>query len=242
MRRLAAILILACSAMLAACSSLGTSALLGRDIAFTAPQLQSQLDRKFPRDYRKLGGLVSFSLLNPRLSLPGGGRLKLDFDLGIGAMGNASRNPSGHFALESGLRFDPGSRAIRHSSDPGRAARLAYTYLHLPIVAGIVVSAVGDELSLSHPHAPAQPAQIAVLLGGPALYLLGNALFKKTINQANLPLSHLAGLALLLALLWPAPSLSVLALSSMTTAVLLLVAMWETLSLRGLRRELYAGE
>ena len=117
MRRLAAILILACSAMLAACSSLGTSALLGRDIAFTAPQLQSQLDRKFPRDYRKLGGLVSFSLLNPRLSLPGGGRLKLDFDLGIGAMGNASRNPSGHFALESGLRFDPGSRGL-HLDNP----------------------------------------------------------------------------------------------------------------------------
>ena len=117
MRRLAAILILACSAMLAACSSLGTSALLGRDIAFTAPQLQSQLDRKFPRDYRKLGGLVSFSLLNPRLSLPGGGRLKLEFDLGIGAMGNASRDPSGHFALESGLRFDPGTRGL-HLDDP----------------------------------------------------------------------------------------------------------------------------
>jgi low temperature requirement protein LtrA len=134
-----------------------------------------------------------------------------------------------------------GSRAIRHSKDPGRAARLAYTYLHLPIVAGIVVSAVGDELSLSHPHAPAEPAQVAVLLGGPGLYLLGNALFKKTVNDANLPLSHLVGLALLLALLWPAASLPVLALSSMTTAVLLLVAVWETLSLRGLRRELYAG-
>ena len=32
-------------------------------------------------------------------------------------MGNASRNPSGHFALESGLRFDPGSRGL-HLDDP----------------------------------------------------------------------------------------------------------------------------
>ena len=112
MRRLAAIFLLACAGLLGACSSLGSMALLGRDISFTAPQLQSQLDRKFPRDYRKLGGLVSFSLLNPRLSLPGGGRLKLEFDLGIGAMGNASRDPSGHFALESGLRFDPGTRGL----------------------------------------------------------------------------------------------------------------------------------
>ena len=117
MRRLAALLVLAFAGLLAACSSMGTSALFGRDIAFTAPQLQAQLDRKFPRDYKKLGGLLSFSLLDPRLSLPGGGRLKLEFDLGIGAMGNASRNPSGHFALESGLRFDPGSRGL-HLDDP----------------------------------------------------------------------------------------------------------------------------
>lgn len=119
MRRLAAILALAAAMLLvAACSTLdGAAALLGRDISFTAPQLQAQLDRKFPRDYKKLGGLLSFSLLNPRLSLPGGGRLKLDFDLGIGAMGNASRNPSGHFALESGLRFDPGTRGL-HLDNP----------------------------------------------------------------------------------------------------------------------------
>ena len=118
MRRLAAILLVAATVLLAACSTLdGAAALLGRDISFTAPQLQSQLDRKFPRDYKKLGGLVSISLLNPRLSLPGGGRLKLDFDIGIGGMGNASRNPSGHFALESGLRFDPGSRGL-HLDNP----------------------------------------------------------------------------------------------------------------------------
>lgn len=117
MRRLATIIVLACAGLLAACSSLGSSVLLGRDISFTAAQLQEQLDRKFPRDYRKLGGLVSISLLNPRLSLPGGGRLKLDFDIGIGGMGNASRNPSGHFTLESGLRFDAGSRGL-HLDNP----------------------------------------------------------------------------------------------------------------------------
>ena len=117
MRRLAALLVLAFAGLLAACSSIGTAALFGRDLSFTAPQLQAQLERKFPRDYRKLGGLVSLSLLNPRLSLPGGGRLKLDFDIGIAGMGNASRNPSGHFALESGLRFDPGTRGL-HLDNP----------------------------------------------------------------------------------------------------------------------------
>ena len=116
MARLRLLLALLCLALLAACSSVGTSVLLGRDLSFTAPQLQSQLDRKFPRDYRKLGGLLSFSLMNPRLTLPGGGRLHLAFDIGMGGPGSA-RTPSGHFSVESGLRFDPGSRGL-HLDDP----------------------------------------------------------------------------------------------------------------------------
>jgi low temperature requirement protein LtrA len=140
------------------------------------------------------------------------------------------------------LGAERGSRSIRASSDPGRTARLGYTYLHLLIVAGIVVSAVGDELSLSHPRATASVPEIAILLGGPALYLLGNALFKKTVNHSNFPLSHLVGLLLLGALLVPASSLSVLSLAALTTLVLVVASAWETLSLRHLRRELYEPE
>ena len=115
MRRIAIVFAIVLASVLAACSSLGSAVLLGRDISFTAPQLQSQLDRKFPRDYKKLGGLVSISLLNPRLSLPGGGRLQLDFDVGLAGMG--SRSGSGHFALRSGLRFDAGTRGL-HLDNP----------------------------------------------------------------------------------------------------------------------------
>jgi low temperature requirement protein LtrA len=41
---------------------------------------------------------------------------------------------------------EAGSEQISRSSEPGRLARLAYTYLHMPIVAGIIVTAVADEL------------------------------------------------------------------------------------------------
>ena len=117
MRRLATFLLIALAGLLAACSSLGTSALLGRDMAFTAPQLQAQLDRKFPRDYKKLGGLLNFSLMNPRLTLPAGGRLQLDFDIGMNGPGGGARTPSGRFTVESGLRFDPGTRGL-HMDQP----------------------------------------------------------------------------------------------------------------------------
>ena len=46
---------------------------------------------------------------------------------------------------------EAGSEQISKSSEPGRLARLAYTYLHMPIVAGIIVTAVADELVLKHP-------------------------------------------------------------------------------------------
>lgn len=136
------------------------------------------------------------------------------------------------------MYFDTGAdRAAQrfvHSDDPGRIARLAYTYLHLPIVAGIIVCAVADEIVLVHPG-HAENAGIAAILGGPALYLIGNALFKWATNERRTPpLSHMAGLLLLFALM-PfafAHLFSALALGIATTAILVLVAAWETVALR----------
>jgi low temperature requirement protein LtrA len=132
--------------------------------------------------------------------------------------------------------FDSGaeraSHRIAHSDDPGRIARLAYTYIHVLIVGGIIVCAVADEISLVHPG-HADDAAIAVILGGPALYLAGNALFKWVTNDRwRPPLSHLIGLALLLAAIPFAHALSALALATLTTAILMLVAVWETVALR----------
>ncbi len=105
--------------VLAACSTLGAVAgLLGNQVSLTAPQLQGYLDTRFPRDYDKLGGLVTLTVLHPRLSIPRGGhRLQLDFDVGFGALGQGSRTGSGHFAVASGLRFDVRSRGL-HLDQP----------------------------------------------------------------------------------------------------------------------------
>lgn len=128
-----------------------------------------------------------------------------------------------------------GEELIANSDDPGRIARLSYTYIHLLIVAGIIVNAVADELVLSHPLGHAEPAAIAAILGGPALYLVGNIMFKRLL-AAHMALSHLVGLGLLAALLPFSPWLPPLALGVGSTAILILVAVWETISLRGLFR------
>ncbi|MFD2184308.1 low temperature requirement protein A [Rhodoplanes azumiensis] len=126
---------------------------------------------------------------------------------------------------------EKGTERIAEADDPGRLARVAYTYVHLLPVAGIIVSAVSDELVLAHPTGPANVETVAAVIGGNALFLLGNLLFKR-ILFGRPALSHMIGLGLL-ALLAPAAVLmSPLALAAAGNLVLIVVAAWETWSLR----------
>ena len=72
------------------------------------------------------------------------------------------------------------------------------------------------------------PAAMA-LLGGPALYLAGNVFFKRA-SAKYYPLSHLVGLGLLAGIAPFALLFTPLALGTATTAVLIIVAIWETRS------------
>ena len=123
-----------------------------------------------------------------------------------------------------------GSRVIASSSDPGRLGRIGYTYAHLPIVAGIVVAAVSDELVLAHPTGHIDFRTAATTLGGAALFLIGNALFKRLL-YGRYPLSHLIGLVLLVWLIPAAFVLSPLTFSAAAALTLVIVAVWETRSL-----------
>jgi low temperature requirement protein LtrA len=117
---------------------------------------------------------------------------------------------------------EAGSELISASSEPGRLARLAYTYLHLPIVAGIILSAVADDVVLQHPAGPSDVRVVISAVGGPMLFLIGMILFKYAI-RGWLQLSHGAGIIALGALGWLGAQLSPLMLS---------IAIWESLSLR----------
>ncbi|MEH2502551.1 low temperature requirement protein LtrA [Bradyrhizobium sp. AZCC 1578] len=126
---------------------------------------------------------------------------------------------------------EAGSEQLSKSSEPGRLARLAYTYLHMPIVAGIIVAAVADELVLKHPGGHSDLKTVTSAIGGPLLFLFGTILFKLSF-RGFLQLSHGAGIIALCALAWFASELSPLMLSILTTAIMIAVAVWETVSLR----------
>jgi low temperature requirement protein LtrA len=126
---------------------------------------------------------------------------------------------------------EAGSELISKSSEPGRLARLAYTYLHLPIVAGIILSAVADNLVLTHPADHSDLKTVLSSIGGPLVFLIGTILFKHAI-RGWFQLSHGVGILALCILAWFASDLSPLLLSLSTTALMVVVAVWETVSLR----------
>ncbi|UAL12181.1 low temperature requirement protein A [Caulobacter segnis] len=119
------------------------------------------------------------------------------------------------------------SEAIAHSANPGAIARVAYTYSHLLPVAGIIVTAVGDEWVIHHPLGHADFKTAAAVIGGPALFLFGSLVFKLAVFRRWSP-TRISGLALLAVLALAAGYLSPLVLSVLTTLVLVLVGGWET--------------
>lgn len=117
-------------------------------------------------------------------------------------------------------------RGIADPVDPGRVARDAYTYMHIPIVAGIILTAVAGEILIAHPGETLYVAGVIAMLGGPLLYLLGEAMFRwrmiRMISRKRLiAMSALALLAI------AATVSSAIVLAGAVGAVLIALAVWE---------------
>jgi low temperature requirement protein LtrA len=101
-----------------------------------------------------------------------------------------------------------------------------YTYLHLSLIAGIVISALGVEEVLAHINSP-HPLGLfgaCALLGGTSLYLAGHAAFWKRVGHAWNP-GRLVAATILLALIPVATwTTSLIALLVVVTVVAALVA------------------
>jgi len=69
-------------------------------------------------------------------------------------------------------------RRLQLAEESTTLARDGYTYLHVVLVAGIIVTAVGDELVIAHPLDRLPASELVALVAGPAIYLLGHVLFR----------------------------------------------------------------
>ncbi|WP_061796190.1 low temperature requirement protein A [Serratia ficaria] len=121
-----------------------------------------------------------------------------------------------------------GSHAISQAENPGQLGAY-FHYVHVALVGAIIVCAVANELVIAHPDGRVQNATAAVLILGPAIYLLANALYKRLVYR-RFPLSHLVGL-IALALLAPAAYLTdLLMVNGLTTLIMVGGAVWESVS------------
>jgi low temperature requirement protein LtrA len=116
---------------------------------------------------------------------------------------------------------------IANSDDPGRLGVDAYTYFHLPIVAGIIVAAAGSEVAIAHPREQAHTATACLILGGPALFLAGQMLFKRAV-WGPIPAVRLVPFVAFAALIPVAIVSTVLVLLAFATAVVVATAWWST--------------
>lgn len=115
-----------------------------------------------------------------------------------------------------------GAEAISRSPvDAARLGRAAYAYAHAIMVLGVIVFAVAVRLTIDDAGGSVTVASGATVLGGPAIYLAGLVLFKRSVRRGAVrpPLLGICLLGLLTVVALVAP-IDRLVLSILVTAVL----------------------
>jgi low temperature requirement protein LtrA len=117
--------------------------------------------------------------------------------------------------------------ARARDDESGLLGRDAYTYLHIPIIAGIVLSAVGDELVIAHPGQDGSLFAAFAIAGGPAVYLLGHLLFRARMARST-SRPRIAAVIVLAVLIVAGTELPLLGLAAVVVAVLAVLVAFET--------------
>ncbi|MEU1755371.1 low temperature requirement protein A [Micromonospora matsumotoense] len=113
------------------------------------------------------------------------------------------------------------AEAIRVSRSPGKLGESA-SWTHLVIVGGVLMTAVGYELAIAHPHQRAGLAWAFFLMGGPAIFLTARARFEYEIF-GRVSRSRVVGVLVLVALMPVAARVSTVIALASATAVLVAI-------------------
>ncbi len=118
------------------------------------------------------------------------------------------------------------------AADVGREqnemARDSYSFLHFPMVAGVVLVALGLKKTLAHVDDPLRQETAFALVGGTAVYLLAHVAFRLR-NIRTLNLRRLVVAALLLAAVPVADEVDALVVLAGLTAVMVALIVYETI-------------
>jgi low temperature requirement protein LtrA len=119
-------------------------------------------------------------------------------------------------------------------------ARDSYSYLHLPMVAGIVLVALGFKKTLQHVEEPLELVPAVALLGGVAMYLLAHVAFRyRHIHTLNV--RRIAAAVVAVALVPLTAEIAALATVAILFAVLVALIVMETRSYGATRASLRHG-
>ena len=128
--------------------------------------------------------------------------------------------------LYFGVVAENSKRHLATAEDPAVLARDAYTYLHLPIVAGVIMTAVGDEFLVRDATASPSTAGLIMLVGGPALFLAAENAFRLRMI-GSIGTKRLVAVAALCLAGAGASALPELAVGAIVAGLLTLLALWE---------------
>ncbi len=121
--------------------------------------------------------------------------------------------------------------------EQNEVARDSYSYLHFPMVAGIVLLALGLKKTLEHVDDPLKLVPAVAMLGGVALYLLAHVAFRWR-NVHRVSVQRIVCALALLALIPAAVELPALASLAIATALLWVLIAYETVRFAELRDRL----
>ncbi len=115
-------------------------------------------------------------------------------------------------------------------AERGRLGR-ALSYLHVPIVAGIIVAAVAAELVIARPGEELHGNDLLPLAAGPGLFLVGSLVFKASVLHAQWR-QRLVAVVAVFGVVVSGAFVPALAAWSLVLAVLVALALYETVELK----------
>jgi low temperature requirement protein LtrA len=184
--------------------------------------------RLHPQHFAERHGLIVIIALGESIVAIGvGAASELSFGIGAAAVLGVALTAAMWWIYFDVVALISGQRLA--AAEPGRVqntlARDSYSYLHLPMVAGIVLVALGLKKTIGHfdDHLDAVPA--FALLGGLAIYLLGLVGFRwrhiHTLNRRRLVLA--IALLILVPVTTDIPAIAALAIANFLIWVLIVI-------------------